>query len=65
MQVTYWLYPYTIAIHHEGWDLTLPSKLVRAVARARFYGLVSDFVGGYSRVFMVTPLKTRLGKKGI
>ena len=25
-----------------GWDLTLPSKLVRACARARFHGLVLD-----------------------
>ena len=46
-----------------GWDLTLPSKLVRAFARARLHGLVSDFVGGDSRVFMVTSLKTLFGKK--
>ena len=57
-------YPNTIAIRHMWWDLILPSKLVRACARARFHGLVLDVLEILPCIHG-TPLKTPLGKKGM
>ena len=47
-----------------GWDLTLPSKLVRACARARFHGLVLDD-GDSSPCISRHTVKNPLRGKGI